>query len=392
MPWWCEGTPAISNDACQALSAQFDLMSDALTPYRTVANVTGAGATPLTPTPSGVGSAYRLPSAPGSFSEAKPQVLLYAGSAPTDRLAGFAHVVTTGPGAGPPAGYPGSRDVWVEIDAVSGTWMLPVWIVRGYENQPNVFAASHPCLATGVTLTATTNACFLASHTKTLEVLVTNDDGITAPGIDAIVEGLRTVPGLRLSVVAPATNQSGVGDRTTPGGVTSTAAATFSGFPGQAVAGTPADAVLHALNVLHQTPDLVVSGINLGQNMGPVIPFSGTVGAARTAARRGIPAVASSQGVTAATDFPAGAVATLAWVEQFRLGLAGPPRMEVANINIPSCAPGTSVRGTLETVVAAAIGTRSYTAQNCSSTVTVINDDIDAFNQGYVGIADARLN
>ena len=132
----------------------------------------------------------------------------------------------------------------------------------------------------------------------TLDILVTNDDGYAAPGIDALVERLRALPGVKLTVVAPATNQSGTSDRTTPGPVsalTATEVTTASGYAATAVAGFPADSVNYALDVLKLSPDLVVSGSNAGQNLGVVAPISGTVGAARTAVRRGVPGVAVSQ-------------------------------------------------------------------------------------------------
>ncbi len=392
-PWYCQGTPAITNAQCERRALDFDFLRFFAHANSTVAVATSAGATPLPSAPPGVGAAFTLASASPTFNPAVPQVVLYAGSAPTDRVAGVAHVVTTGPGAGPPEGYDGAQDVWTEIDAAAGTWMLPVWIVRGYLNQPDVFAADHPCLASGVTLTATTDQCFLDSHTLDLEVLVTNDDGIDAPGIDALVEGLRVVPGVDVTVVAPATNQSGTGDTTSPPGtVTAAPGATASGFAGVAVNGTPGDSVLWALNTELETPDLVVSGINSGQNMGPIVEISGTVGAARIAARANVPSVATSQGLVSGVpaDFPSGVTATLDWLEQWRLGLAGAPFMEVANINIPTCTPPSTLNGTVETVVAPDLTGRSYTLQDCTSTVPAgsIIDDVDAFNNGFVGIAD----
>ena len=121
-----------------------------------------------------------------------------------------------------------------------------------------------------------------------LTVLVTNDDGIGAPGIDALVTALSAVDGLDIVVVAPAANQSGTSDKTTPGGASHADATTISGVAGTAVDGFPADSVNVALDELGITPDLVVSGINKGQNTGNLAYASGTVGAARTAARRGI--------------------------------------------------------------------------------------------------------
>ncbi len=390
-PWWCQIGSGISDMECLTLSAQFDAVLTWSQQYPTVADAQSAGFLEVANTAAGLGTVYAASPGITAFNAGVPDLLLYAGSAADDRLAGAAHLLNEGAGA--QLGYPAAQNSWVPFTTTDTFDLLPIWLVPGYENQPNVFAPAHPCLADGVTLGSTSDPCFLASHPNDLDILVTNDDGIGAPGIDAVVESLRQVAGVDVTVVAPATNQSGTGDSTTPGGVTSSASATASGYAGVAVNGTPADSVLHALRVLGETPDLVVSGINEGQNMGPIIPFSGTVGAARTAARNGVPALATSQGVRAGIepDFPSGAYTTLVWLERFRLGLAGPPFTKVANLNIPSCAAGSGVRGLVDTFVATTLAGRSYTAQDCTSTITAINDDVDAFNRGYASVADAGL-
>ena len=96
-------------------------------------------------------------------------------------------------------------------------------------------------------------------------------------------------------------------------------------------------------------PDLVISGINAGQNMGPVVAASGTVGAARAAATRGIPAVATSQGpIAPPQDFPASVAQVLTWLEQNMAAVtAGTlPTTTITNLNAPTCATG-AVRGPL---------------------------------------------
>ena len=144
-----------------------------------------------------------------------------------------------------------------------------------------------------------------------LQVLVTNDDGVGAPGINAVVEALRALPGTKVTVVAPAANQSGTGNKTTNGALTATTATTASGYPAKAVAGYPVDTVIWAVDQkgISGRPALVVSGVNDGENVGPLTSISGTVGAARAAAARGIPALAASQGVddNLPPDFQAGA-------------------------------------------------------------------------------------
>ena len=130
-----------------------------------------------------------------------------------------------------------------------------------------------------------------------LRILVTNDDGVGAEGIDVVVEALRTLPDVEITVVAPAENQSGTGDTLSDVAPPAEEAATLSGYPATAVSGTPGDSVRHALDVVFagNPPDLIVSGSNEGQNVCPWAELSGTVGAARIGARAGVPAFAISQ-------------------------------------------------------------------------------------------------
>jgi len=128
-------------------------------------------------------------------------------------------------------------------------------------------------------------------------ILVTNDDGIDAPGIAALVEAMK--PFGEVVVVAPATDQSGKSHSVSIlSGVPAIAPVTRDGVKfGDAVDGTPADSVLAAVYYLHRETkfDLVVSGINRGANVGVGSLYSGTVGAALEGALAGIPAVAFSQ-------------------------------------------------------------------------------------------------
>jgi len=129
-------------------------------------------------------------------------------------------------------------------------------------------------------------------------ILLTNDDGIGSPGLRAAA---RAVLGLgELLVVAPATQQTAMG-RSFTGRVDATLEPADFEVDGQrirafACEGSPASVVRHGLLVLcgERLPDLVVSGINYGENVGGSITASGTVGAAFEAASRGIPALAAS--------------------------------------------------------------------------------------------------
>lgn len=238
--------------------------------------------------------------------------------------------------------------------------------------------------------TSTSESTSTTAAGKTIEILVTNDDGYDAAGIDAVVEGLRALPGVRVTVVAPATNQSGTGSSVTDGPLTVTDGMTKSGFGVKAVTGTPADTIIWAIDQkgISFTPDLVVSGINAGANMGPAVELSGTVGAARAAVQRGIPALAASQGpLTAPFDFPSGVKQVIAWFEANRAAIAdgSMQRTMVSNLNIPTCATG-AVRGQKDASLATS--TDGYTsAPDCNSTVNDPANDIAAYLVGFAPLS-----
>jgi len=119
------------------------------------------------------------------------------------------------------------------------------------------------------------------------EILVTNDDGIDAPGIRALAAGLRDVG--NVTVVAPADNQSATGR------AMSREVTVDEHELGYAIGGTPSDCVVAGLEAIGPYPDLVVSGVNEGANLGMyVLGRSGTVSAAVEAAFFGVPAIATS--------------------------------------------------------------------------------------------------
>jgi 5'-nucleotidase len=244
--------------------------------------------------------------------------------------------------------------------------------------------------AAGFTLASPSAAA--APSKNVLTVLVTNDDGVSAPGINAVVQGLRALPKTQVTVVAPLTNQSGTGGKTTPGHLTVTKATTASGYPARAVAGYPADTVIWAIKQhgISFRPDLVVSGINFGQNIGPLANLSGTVGAARAAVKLGIPALAASQGIDngLSPNFSQGVAQVLRWVRAHRAELLSrhfkkPPQ---GNLNVPTCAPG-PVRGPIAAPAATSLNGITITTVNCTSTSTAYTNDAEAFVLGYAVIA-----
>src|SRR5262245_38191394 len=101
-----------------------------------------------------------------------------------------------------------------------------------------------------------------------LRLLVTNDDGVDAPGLDALVRTLRDVPGVDLTVIAPTTNQTGASGSITTDEFDVLSAETMCGHPATAVTGSPSDAVLFAIRqMLAEPPALVVAGVNEGPNL-----------------------------------------------------------------------------------------------------------------------------
>ena len=220
-----------------------------------------------------------------------------------------------------------------------------------------------------------------------LRILVTNDDGVAALGMDVLVRALRAMVAVQVTVFAPAKNQSGTGGQTSEGQLTAAPAKTVSGSHATAVDGFPADAVVYALDGGHAPwrPHLVVSGINDGQNLGPIVNASGTGGAARAAVQRGIPAVAISQGFSEEPAFDAAAQVVTAWIERHRDVLmtseAQPTQIVVTNINVPSCTRG-CVRDLVEVSLAKDLE-GSFETPNCLSTLASPQTDVEAVQNGF---------
>jgi 5'-nucleotidase len=175
-----------------------------------------------------------------------------------------------------------------------------------------------------------------------MHILVSNDDGIDAPGLFALVQELRIVA--EVTVVAPDRQQSAVGHAITMN--YPLRAVPFhkgGGLFGYAVDGTPADAVKWAVKVLlKEKPDLVVSGINHGSNTAINIIYSGTVSAATEGTILGIPSIAISLTTYQQADFSYaakfGARLARAVVER------GLPSGTLLNVNVPAV-PREAIRG-----------------------------------------------
>lgn len=165
-------------------------------------------------------------------------------------------------------------------------------------------------------------------------ILVTNDDGITAPGIRALVEAM--LPLGDVVVVAPDSPQSGMGHAITinkPLRLVETK--DFGSIKSFACSGTPVDCVKLAHNVvLHRKPDLCVSGINHGSNSSINIIYSGTMSAAVEASLESIPSIGFSLSDFAIeADFTA--AKHFAYIIAKQVLENGIPKSTLLNVNIP---------------------------------------------------------
>ncbi len=222
-----------------------------------------------------------------------------------------------------------------------------------------------------------------------IKILVSNDDGVKGAGMSALVSALRKEPKVTLTVVAPAVDRTGSGGKTTPGVLTATKSTTLAGFPAVAVDGYPADSVNYALEHLltgKKKPALIISGINFGANIGPFVPISGTIGAARAGAARGLAALATSQGVGSPMGYAAGVKQTIAWLRTNRSSLK---KGSVWNLNTPSCSAG-KVRGSVKVKKSSSTfyDFNPFGMVDCSVKSRPLTNDVTAFFAGFAPLVN----
>lgn len=165
-------------------------------------------------------------------------------------------------------------------------------------------------------------------------ILLTNDDGIQAPGLSALHDAIKTID--EVVVVAPETEMSAVGHAITLSDpLRVREIEKNSDFFGYAVNGTPADCVKIAVRaVLKKKPDMVISGINQGANVGTNIIYSGTVSAATEGTILGIPSIAVSLDSFVDSNFSFSA--SFAKKVALHVKEKGLPRGTLLNINVPN--------------------------------------------------------
>ena len=183
-----------------------------------------------------------------------------------------------------------------------------------------------------------------------MKVLLTNDDGIAAPGLQALRRALLEVPDIDVAVIAPDSNRSATARSITTRRPLWVEEIDFGdGTVGYSTDGTPVDCVrLARLGLIEGfEADIVVSGINHGSNLGDDITYSGTVAAALEGVVLGLPAVAVSQQSRAREmdfrlgrdfDFDVAAAFTARVVEE--LEDVPMPAGTLLNINVPAVDPG----------------------------------------------------
>jgi 5'-nucleotidase len=236
------------------------------------------------------------------------------------------------------------------------------------------------------------------SPAQPFRILITNDDGVHAPGILAVAQALQSVG--EVTIVAPAINHSGKGHSITiedpiyvdsvrlPGGIEATS-----------VTGTPATSVKIAVGALLKfKPDLVVAGINRGWNVGSVTYVSGTIGAAREAALHGLPAIAASLSSDETNYGPAAQIVRQV-VGMFRK--TGLDRGVFLNVNIPAGTAG-AIKGIQLTRQSALTGVERFEEQRSprgrryfwsvwnEPTGDVEGTDVWAVEHGYAAVTPLR--
>lgn len=166
-----------------------------------------------------------------------------------------------------------------------------------------------------------------------MQILLTNDDGYFAPGLQQLYDTLNQEPDLQISVVAPESQRSATGHSITlfdP--LFITRYPLNHGLTGYAVRGNPADCVKLAIQgEIVPRPDLVISGINNGPNLGTDVFYSGTVSAAMEGVLLGIPSLAISLASFTDSDYEPAARFITRLIKNSTL-----PEHGLWNINIPT--------------------------------------------------------
>jgi len=184
---------------------------------------------------------------------------------------------------------------------------------------------------------------------KKYKILVTNDDGYEAKGLLSLVEALKELDDVAVVVVAPANEKSACGHSLTL--VRPLRFVSVDDDFYKLEDGTPSDCVYLSLNALFEDkkPDLLVSGINRGSNMGEDITYSGTAAGAMEGVLHDIPSIAISQVMDFTNpdgDFSLAQKTIKKLVTKIREGTFPLPKREFLNVNIPAKVKGAEIKVT----------------------------------------------
>jgi len=257
-----------------------------------------------------------------------------------------------------------------------------------------------PCLFIALVIVIVGLSHLSSPAQQPYRILISNDDGFQAPGIKALFDRLKSLG--EVTVAAPSANQSGVGHALTFGRPMAMESWETEGSRWFAIAATPATCVRMALtSLLPQLPDIVVSGINKGENTGVVTFSSGTVSCAREAAYRDIPAIAASLEEGPRMDYAAAAEFTARLLLEVRK--RGLPRGIYLNVNFPA-RPSDQIKGVLLTrqdtrpadehyaPKAGADGKTEYWSVYRPLTGGATDSDTWALTQGYISITPLSID
>ena len=239
--------------------------------------------------------------------------------------------------------------------------------------------------------------------TRPRQIFLTNDDGVSAPGLAALARALRPLG--QVTVIAPEHNWSAGGhSKTMHKPLRVSPARLADGEPARAGSGSPSDCVaLALLGLLETPPDLVISGINTGANVGSDLTYSGTVSAAMEAVLSGVTGVAASIDSVAPDDFgPAAAFVAVLAARLLAEPAGTPPRL--LNVNVPAL-PRAALRGVQVTrlgrrVYRDALVTRQdprgrdyyWIGGDPPEGIAEAGTDIGALAAGYVSVTPVRLD
>ncbi len=234
-----------------------------------------------------------------------------------------------------------------------------------------------------------------------MNILLTNDDGINAWGLQALI---KSVPaGMKVAVAAPATERSASSHSISLGQKLRIESFEKKGVLQYAVHGTPADCVKFALaGIPNFKPDLIFSGINQGANTGVSVYYSGTISAAREGFINGIPAVAISLASNSFSDFSASAGIARQIMQGYEAGCF--PKNVMLNINVPPLKAG-EIRGIKVTKQAASRFIEEFIPEKehgdkkvytLAGEIEVINadgtSDEEAVMDGFISITPLKLD